>query len=63
MQLKQTKLLLYVSALLDKTQCLMEVLRAAGLQLSPDKNAGPPLNSNKMGLHIPPAVRWPSAHK
>lgn len=63
MQLKQTKLLLYISAFLDKTQCLIVMLWAAGLQLSPDKNGGPPLNSNKMGLHIPPAVSWPSAHK
>ncbi|KAL0601419.1 hypothetical protein AAY473_027613, partial [Plecturocebus cupreus] len=54
-QLRQRKLLLYISAFLDKTQCLIVMLWAAGLQLSPDKNGGPPLNSNKMGLHIPPA--------
>lgn len=60
---KQTKLLLYISALLDKTRRLIGMLWAAGLQLSPDKSGGPPLNSNKMGLHIPPAVSWPSARK
>ncbi|OXB68995.1 hypothetical protein ASZ78_003464 [Callipepla squamata] len=53
-QPKLLKLLLYISAFLDKTQCLIVMLWAAGLQLSPDKNGGPPLNSNKMVLHILP---------
>lgn len=63
MQSKLLKLLLYVSAFLNKTQCLIVMLWAAGLQLSPDKNGGPPLNSNKMVLHILPDVNWPFARK
>lgn len=42
MQGKPTKLLLSVSAFLDKTPRLIVMPRTAGLQLSPDRSGGPP---------------------
>lgn len=59
----QLKRLPSVSAFFDGARRLIEMLWAAGLQLSPDQNEGPAQNSNKQRWPILPGVSWPSAHK